>query len=86
MTTEQYESLKKKLEAEKTAVAENKGRLQQLKDTAKATFKVDSISELQKLKEKKETELDMQRTKKNIQIEKLKSIVPTEVMREINEL
>jgi len=85
MNASQYEALKNKLEAEKSEVEQNKGRLKQLKDTAKATFKVDSIEGLRKLKEDLEVDLDMQQTKKKKQIEKLESIVPEEVMREINE-
>lgn len=86
MNTQQFEALKKKLETEQETVTQNKGRLQQLKETAKATFKVDSIEDLRKLKTDYETDMDMQKTKKQKQIEKLEAIVPKEVMDAIYEL
>lgn len=87
MTTEAYEALKKKLTAEENEVSQNQGRLKQLKESAKKTFKVDDLGALKKLKTEWETELDMQKTKKKKQIEKLEAIVPDDILREIeNEL
>lgn len=86
MNAEQYTALKNKLETQKDEVTQNKGRLKQLKETAKATYKVDSLEGLKKLKEEYETDLDMQKTKKRKQVEKLEAIVPKDVMDEINGL
>lgn len=83
MTTEKYEALKTKLENEKEEVTQNKGRLKQLKETAKSTFKVDTIEELVKLKADLELDLDMQKEKKKKQIDKLESIVPQDVLNEL---
>ena len=85
MTTEMYEALKKKLDSEETSVTQNKGRLAQLRENAKKTFKVDSLDELKSLKADWETDLDMQKTKKKKQLEKLKAIVPDDVLRELED-
>lgn len=85
MTQDQFVALKRKITTERDTVTQNKGRLQQLKETAKSTYKVDSISELQELKSKKETELDMQLVKKKKQMEKLESILPQDVKDELYE-
>ena len=87
MTTEAYEALKNKLDSEEKEVTQNKGRLSQLKENAKKTFKVDSLDELKSLKTDWETDLDMQKTKKKKQVEKLEAVVPDDILREIeNEL
>jgi hypothetical protein len=87
VTTEVYESLKLKLDKEEKEVTQNQGRLSQLKENAKKTFKVDSLDELKSLKAEWETDLDMQKTKKKKQMEKLEVIIPEDVLQEVkNEL
>lgn len=85
MTIEVYEGLKKKLDSEEKEVTQNKGRLDQLKENAKKTFKVDSLNELKSLKAEWETDLDMQKTKKKKQVEKLETIVPDDILQEIED-
>ena len=85
--TEAYEVLKNRLDSEDKEVTQNKGRLAQLKENAKKTFKVDSLDELKTLKSERETDLDMQKTKKKKQVEKLEAVVPDDILQEIeNEL
>ena len=87
MTTEVYEALKIKLDTEDKEVTQNVGRLKQLKENSKKTFKVDSLDELKSLKSDWETDLDMQKTKKKKQVEKLEAVVPDDILQEIeNEL
>jgi hypothetical protein len=85
MTTEVYEALKNKLDSEEKEVTQNKGRLDQLKENAKKTFKVDSLDELKSLKKEWETDLDMQKTKKKKQTEKLEAIVPDDILEEVRD-
>ncbi|MDA3809615.1 MAG: hypothetical protein PF518_04710 [Spirochaetaceae bacterium] len=85
MTTNEYEALKLKLDREEKEVTQNQGRLEQLKDNAKKTFKVNDLGELKKLKADWETDLDMQKTKKKMQIEKLEAIVPDDVLEELRD-
>lgn len=85
MTTEAYEALKIKLDSEEKEVTQNKGRLDQLKENAKKTFKVDALDELRSLKTDWETDLDMQKTKKKKQVEKLEAVVPDDILQEIED-
>ena len=82
---EAYETLIKRLDADEKEVTQNKGRLDQLRENAKKTFKVDNLGELKKLKSDWETDLDMQKTKKKKQVEKLEAVVPDDILQELED-
>lgn len=85
MNNSTFESLKRKIEADAEEVSQNKGRFSQLKETAKKKYGVDTIAGLKKLRTEKEEKLEMHTAKRVKQIGILESIVPKEVMRELEE-
>lgn len=85
MTTSAYEALKKKIDTISEDVSQNKGRMSQLQETAKKKFAVNSIADLKALKKEKEDKRDMETAKRNKQLKKLESIVPADVMRELED-
>jgi len=85
MNNSQFEALKRKIEADAEEVSQNKGRFSQLKETAKKKYGVDTIPGLRKLRKEKEEELEMHNAKRKKQIDILESIVPKDVMRELEE-
>lgn len=83
MTATDIENLQEKIEEEGRIVEKNKGRLEQLKETAMTKFGVSSIAELNVKKKEIEEKIEMETAKKEVLVGKLKEIVPEEIMRQV---
>lgn len=83
MTAADIENLQERIEKEGRVVEKNKGRMEQLKETAMAKFGVSSIAELSAKKKEIDEKIEMETVKKDVLVGKLKKVVPKEIMRQV---